>query len=102
MNELTHQWNTDKKLPIIAFLLSILFTALSFFFAYRELPFAIPAIVIFAFCQGILQLTLFLHIGIEKKPRWNLMMLLFTLLILVVVVGGSMWIMYNLNYQMMQ
>ena len=32
--------------------------------------------------------------------RWNLVILLFSLLIMFIVVSGSLWIMYNLNYYM--
>jgi len=33
--------------------------------------------------------------------KWNLFSFLFTILIMAIVVTGSLWIMYNLNYNMM-
>lgn len=35
-----------------------------------------------------------------EDDRWNLICFLFTLLIMAIVVSGSLWIMYNLNYNM--
>ena len=51
--------------------------------------------------QALIQMIFFLHLGIEKKPYWHLMTFVFMAIILAVVVGGSIWIMYNLNYNMM-
>lgn len=48
--------------------------------------------------QLVVQLVFFLHLGREKKPRWNLTVFIFMLIILVIIVGGSLWIMQNLNY----
>lgn len=54
-----------------------------------------------AVVQFIVQLVFFLHVGGEARPRWNLTALMFMLIILVVIVAGSLWIMNNLNYNMM-
>ncbi|HEY6736937.1 MAG TPA: cytochrome o ubiquinol oxidase subunit IV [Candidatus Saccharimonadia bacterium] len=51
--------------------------------------------------QLLAQLILFLHVGEESKPRWKLMVMLFAALVVLVVVVGSIWIMNNLNYHMM-
>ena len=50
--------------------------------------------------QALIQMICFFHLGIEKKPQWQLLTFLFMIVILLVVVGGSLWIMYNLNYNM--
>lgn len=60
----------------------------------------ILAILGLAFVQLVVQLVFFLHLGAESKPRWNLAVFMFMLVILVVIVGGSLWIMNNLNYNM--
>ena len=53
-----------------------------------------------AILQLVVQLIFFLHLGREKKPRWNLQALLAAVGIIILVVG-SIWIMNNLNYSMM-
>lgn len=50
--------------------------------------------------QALIQMVCFMDLGIEKKPQWQLISFLFMVVILLVVVGGSLWIMYNLNYNM--
>lgn len=58
------------------------------------------AIAGLAIVQLFVQLVFFLHVGSEGKPRWNLMMLLFAGMVVVILVAGSMWIMHNLDYKM--
>lgn len=52
-----------------------------------------------AITQLIVQLVFFLHLGRESKPRWNLIVLSFAALVVVILVFGSLWIMYSLNYR---
>ncbi|MBO7743457.1 cytochrome C oxidase subunit IV family protein [Paenibacillus sp. MWE-103] len=47
--------------------------------------------------QLAVQLLFFMHVREEKKPRYNLLALILGLVILIVIVGGSMWVMmYNM------
>ena len=48
--------------------------------------------------QLLVQLVFFLHLGQEARPRWNLTVFLFMLLVVFILVAGSLWIMYNLDY----
>ncbi len=63
------------------------------------------ALIIAIVCLGVLQLLVqlifFLHLGAEGKPRWNLLAFQFMLMVVLILVGGSLWIMHNLDYQMM-
>lgn len=63
--------------------------------------FITATIVALAIVQLIVQLYFFLHLGHESKPRWNLIVALFMVMVLVIVVFGSLWIMNNLDYHMM-
>jgi cytochrome o ubiquinol oxidase operon protein cyoD len=54
-----------------------------------------------AVTQLVVQLLFFLRLGREKGPRWNLLIFMFAALVVVIIVGGSLWIMNNLNYHMM-
>lgn len=53
-----------------------------------------------AISQLIVQLAFFLHLGQEKKPRLNLLSFTFAAIIIFILVFGSLWIMNNLNYHM--
>jgi cytochrome o ubiquinol oxidase subunit IV len=54
-----------------------------------------------ALVQFLVQMVFFLHIGDERRPRWKLTVALFMIGIVILVVVGSIWIMDNLNYRMM-
>jgi heme/copper-type cytochrome/quinol oxidase subunit 4 len=43
----------------------------------------------------------FLHLNTSSEARLNVLGLVFTILIMLLFVGGSLWIMYNLNYRVM-
>lgn len=61
----------------------------------------VGAIMGLASLQLAVQLVFFLHLERETKPRWNLIVFIFMLIILVIIVGGSLWIMQNLSYHTM-
>lgn len=54
---------------------------------------------------GILQIVVhlyyFLHTDTSSVGRWNVAAMIFTLLIMVLFVGGTIWIMNDLHYRMM-
>jgi cytochrome o ubiquinol oxidase operon protein cyoD len=58
-------------------------------------------LVSLAVLQLIVQAIFFLHLGREPKPRWNLLSLVITIMVLLFIVLGSIWIMANLDYNMM-
>ena len=57
---------------------------------------------VLALLQLTVQSIFFLRLGSDVDRRWNTINYLFTLLIVLIVVSGSLWIMYNLNYNMTQ
>ncbi len=59
---------------------------------------AISVILFLALLQLVVQVVFFLHLGREPKPRWNLNVMLFAAMVAGILVGGSLWIMYNLDY----
>jgi cytochrome o ubiquinol oxidase subunit IV len=97
------------SLYISGFILSLIFTLSAFALVEEHIhsghtvfthPFLIGATVILALAQFFAQLYFFLHLGRETKPRWKLLVLCFMVLVVFIVVFGSIWIMYNLNYRM--
>lgn len=98
-----HKYGGLKKYTV-GFLLCVALSLASFLIGIERIftggAFTI-AISVLAIAQAIVQLILFLHLGDEEKPRLNTLIFLFMALVLVVIVFGSLWIMSNLNYQMM-
>jgi cytochrome o ubiquinol oxidase operon protein cyoD len=83
--------------------LAIVLTAASFYAAGSSLIWApaIPvALVVFAIAQMGVHLVFFLHITTGPDNTNNVLALAFGVLIVVLIVGGSIWIMANLNHNM--
>ncbi|MCP9626164.1 cytochrome o ubiquinol oxidase subunit IV [Rhodopseudomonas palustris] len=84
--------------------LSLLLTATSFFIAGTDLVWqpSIPvALGVLAIAQMGVQLVFFLHLTTGPDNTNNVLALAFGTLIVVLVVGGSIWIMGHLNANMM-
>jgi cytochrome o ubiquinol oxidase operon protein cyoD len=84
--------------------LAILLTATSFFVAGTDLVWqpSIPvALVVLAIAQMGVHLVFFLHITTGPDNTNNVLALAFGVLIVILLIGGSLWIMANLNHNMM-
>jgi cytochrome o ubiquinol oxidase operon protein cyoD len=84
--------------------LAILLTATSIFVAGTDLVWepSIPvALVVLAIAQMGVHLVFFLHITTGPDNTNNVLALAFGILIVILVMGGSLWIMANLNHNMM-
>ena len=96
----------QKKLGIytVGVVCSAALTLISFWTVmYGQLPkLQIFAIIYAAACiQFLVQLVCFLRLNIQtEQGRVNVMSILFTAVILISIVVGSLWIMSNLNYYM--
>ena len=84
--------------------LALLLTAVSFFVAGTDLVWqpSIPvAIIVLAIAQMGVHLVFFLHITTGADNTNNVLALAFGILIVVLVIGGTLWIMANLNHNML-
>lgn len=57
-------------------------------------------VLVLAILQFLVQAYYFLHLRGESKPRWRNWTFVYSLVMMLVVVLGSLWVMYNLNYRM--
>lgn len=83
------------------FIYSILLTLTAYIVVTHHLfsnTVGLLVIVGLAFAQLIVQLLFFLHLGRETKPRWKLGFFIFTIIIVTIMVGGSLWIMKHLTH----
>ena len=70
--------------------------------AIRKIPhgFIVSSIFVLAALQIWVHLRYFLHLSFISGHRWNTLAILFTLLIIIFMVGGTLWIMHDLSNQM--
>ena len=88
----------------IGLVLAVILTATSFWVANTSLLWApgVPlGLVVLAIAQMGIHLVFFLHITTGPDNTNNVLALAFGVLIVIMVVAGSLWIMSNLNDNMM-
>lgn len=98
----THQSNLMTYTA--GFLLSIALTLTAFIVAKDSLFSGWTLVFIIlglAITQLVVQATFFLHLNEETGPRFNLLTFCFMILVVFILVAGSLWIMKNLDYNMM-
>lgn len=91
------------KTYILGYVLSLAFTLTAYLLVVHKVlttNWLITDITVLAIGQFIVQLMCFLHLGIERKPRWKLLVFGLMISIVLILVLGSLWIMANLNYHM--
>ena len=92
------------KTYMIGFLLSVVLTAIPFWLVMTGvLPPQTTGLIITAFAvvQIIVHMIVFLHMNHKSEGGWNMLALIFTIVIVVIAVAGSVWVMYHLNTNMM-
>ncbi|MGM8935735.1 cytochrome o ubiquinol oxidase subunit IV [Pseudomonas neustonica] len=88
----------------IGFVLSVILTVIPFGMVMsgnfsRET--ALISMLVMGVVQIVVHLVCFLHMNTSSEGRWNLLAFLFTVLIIVMLVGLAIWIMVNADMLMM-
>ncbi|WNR42180.1 cytochrome o ubiquinol oxidase subunit IV [Paenibacillus roseipurpureus] len=98
-NSHNHESHGSLKSYIIGFALSILLTIVPLVAVMNHMlgkTGTIVIILVTAVLQFVVQLFFFMHLKEGENARWNMMALIFGLIILLTIVAGSIWIMtYN-------
>ncbi len=97
--------HVSVKEYVTGFVLSVVLTAIPFWLVMAKvLPTpAITTLVILAFAmvQVVVHMVYFLHMNPKSEGGWNLFALIFTAVLLVIVLAGTLWVMHNMNTHMM-
>ncbi|KRQ13277.1 cytochrome o ubiquinol oxidase subunit IV [Bradyrhizobium sp. DASA03076] len=90
---------------MLGFVLSVALTAIPFWLVMSgTLPSKqITALVIMAFAvvQIVVHMIYFLHMSPKSENGWSMMALIFTIVMVVIALSGSLWVMNHLNSNMM-
>jgi cytochrome o ubiquinol oxidase operon protein cyoD len=89
---------------LLGLFLAVLLTAASFYVVDTHLiwgPGIPTALVVLAVAQIGVHLVFFLHITTDPDNTNNMLALAFGLLIVILIIAGSLWIMNNLNANML-
>jgi cytochrome o ubiquinol oxidase subunit IV len=90
---------------LIGFGLSVILTAIPFWLVMAGVIESKVAtgfvIMAFAVVQIVVHMVYFLHMSGKTDEGWTMVALIFTLVLVVITLAGSMWVMHHLNVNMM-
>jgi cytochrome o ubiquinol oxidase operon protein cyoD len=95
----------SRKSYLIGFALSAVLTFIPFWLVMSS-PLADPGltavlVILLAVAQILVHTVCFLHVNTTGEGGWTLLAYVFTAVLLVITIAGSLWIMYHLNTNMM-
>ena len=90
---------------LTGFILSLILTAIPFWIVmddvFRKPSVAVVVVLLFAVVQIVVHMFYFLHLNSSSESGWTMMSLIFTVVLLVIALTGSLWIMNHLDHNMM-
>ncbi len=93
------------KSYMIGFLLSVVLTLIPFWIVLGDVmdstAWAVAAIFVLGATQMVVHIRYFLHVSLKVEEGWQVMSLGLAVLLLVIVMAGSIWVMFNLDENMM-
>jgi cytochrome o ubiquinol oxidase subunit IV len=96
--------NRSFRVYFMGFGLALILTIVPFGLVDLKLLPKVPTlavIAVLAATQMIVHLRYFLHVEISPSGRDNLFSLVFAAVIIFIMAGGTVWIIFNLQYRMM-
>lgn len=96
--------HASRRAYLTGFALSVLLTAIPFWLVMAG---ALPrqatavAIAVLAVTQIVVHMIYFLHMDPRVEGGWSLLALIFTLILVLITLTGSLWVMYHLRVNMM-
>ena len=95
----------SSKGYLTGFFLSIALTAIPFWLVMGDVlgssRLTAFAVMGFAVVQIVVHMIFFLHMNTHSEAGWNMLALVFTAVLVVIMLAGSLWVMYHLNTNMM-
>lgn len=94
----------SRKGYLIGFALSVVLTAIPFWLVMTgPLTTQATALIIMALAavQMVVHMIFFLHMNRRAEGGWSVMALIFTVVIVLIALSGSLWVMYHMNENMM-
>jgi cytochrome o ubiquinol oxidase operon protein cyoD len=90
---------------LLGFVLSVVLTAVPFWLvmsgALGSKPATALVVMAFAVVQIVVHMVYFLHMNTASENGWTMMALIFTIVMVVIALSGSLWVMHHLTTNMM-
>ena len=89
---------------LTGFVLSVILTAIPFWIVmgevFRSPVTAAVVVMVFAVAQIFVHMVYFLHMNPRSEGGWTLLAAIFTIVIVVIALSGSLWVMSHLHQNM--
>jgi cytochrome o ubiquinol oxidase operon protein cyoD len=89
---------------LTGFILSLILTAIPFWIVMGNVfdKSSTTAFVVLAFAavQIVVHMIYFLHMNAKSEHGWTMLALIFTVVVVVITLSGSLWVMYHMNHNM--
>ncbi len=87
------------------FVLAVILTVIPFWLVMAKVfdkPSVTAMVVLgFAAVQIVVHMIYFLHMNTRSEGGWTMLALIFTIMLVVITLAGSLWVMFHLNHNMM-
>jgi cytochrome o ubiquinol oxidase operon protein cyoD len=87
------------------FVLAVILTAIPFYLVmgkvFSDSSTAGFVLLAMGAVQIVVHMIYFLHMSPKSEGGWNLLALIFTVMVVVIMLAGSIWVMYHMNHNMM-
>lgn len=98
-------YHATVKGYVIGFILAVILTAIPFWLVMgKVLPssgMTAAVVLIFAAIQMVVHMVYFLHMNAKVEGGWSMLAMVFTIGLVVIMMAGSVWVMYHMNTNMM-
>ena len=106
-----HGHHHDPSIPhatlkgyLTGFVLSVILTAIPFWLVMAKVfpdnKTTVLIVLAFAVVQILVHMIYFLHLNTSSEGGWNMLALIFTMVLVVITLSGSLWVMYHMNVNM--
>ena len=90
---------------VTGFILAVILTAIPFYLvmtgAIKDSGTMGLVLLGLAAVQIVVHMIYFLHMNSKVEQGWSMLAMLFTLMLVVIMLSGSIWVMYHMNHNMM-
>lgn len=90
---------------LTGFVLAVILTVIPFWLVmghvFQSHWVTITLVLLLAIVQILVHVVYFLHLDTRSEGGWNMLSFVFTIVLVVIVLGASIWVMYNENTNMM-
>ncbi|MEM1378020.1 MAG: cytochrome o ubiquinol oxidase subunit IV [Pseudomonadota bacterium] len=105
MSDHAHDAAAGYRSYLVGFILAVVLTVVPFWIVMGEVDISVGWALTIIFGFGAIQILVhvhyFLHVTMGAEDGWQAMSIIFTAVLVVIILAGSIWVMFHLEENMM-